>query len=656
MKQIIFKSIKISNFSGISNLKMAFTATANEIYGDNGVGKTTLLSSITWCLFGKDIYDRIPGRTGFIINPIINDTIDENVHTIVELELNDNIFIRREYKKSRTIIKVGLCDGDGNLNYTKYTNKDYNNVLQHRIFNEEDFKALSNTKYLIGLHWQDFKAFIFNLIGIVSDEDVFEGNKLLNIKDDILLHGSELLHTQFLTTKKSISDDLKNLEIKIKTLTETQNQYVIDDDEIAELTLQKNVMTEKLSQRNVIVNSNKALNFHVSQSMRIKLELESKIISNKASINIANEKIILKEDMYKSKAFDAEKLRQDDIFKSEKEKNIWIIEHDRLVLEREKAIVDREQFSKKGKMIQQSIPKIEDNKCSDCGQILPYEVQKKHLDKLELERKVKLQDLYNNFLKYKKLVIYYDSEIITFANKIYLAIEEIKEIESMVYESIIETDAQKQIKKEIKTIRLHISKSEKLIVSLEEQYKFVLTEIDNYQNKMVDEVDDFLQSELDTITQKLAKSNVVESIKNDISKTINDRVELVASNLKNLTKINELKFFNTLKSDMIKSKCNPYFKLLNFVTSEITKEGQIVETFKISYQNIPYKNLNTAMQVKIALDLLNGIQKLKNHRIPILLDEAEKIVDMPRMNTQFIFCRVMKQSIKTIKLNKEEIV
>jgi DNA repair exonuclease SbcCD ATPase subunit len=66
MKKVIFKSVKIQNFLSVGKdpLELDFQKGINLITGENkdkggknGIGKSSILESIYWCLFGNTIRD-----------------------------------------------------------------------------------------------------------------------------------------------------------------------------------------------------------------------------------------------------------------------------------------------------------------------------------------------------------------------------------------------------------------------------------------------------------------------------------------------------------------------------------------------------------------------------------------------------------------------
>lgn len=58
MKTVIIKEIRLLNFKGLRNLTVEFDPALTEIYGRNGIGKTSIFDGFTWLLFGKNSEDR----------------------------------------------------------------------------------------------------------------------------------------------------------------------------------------------------------------------------------------------------------------------------------------------------------------------------------------------------------------------------------------------------------------------------------------------------------------------------------------------------------------------------------------------------------------------------------------------------------------------
>ena len=58
MKTVINKEIRLLNFKGLRDLTVEFDPALTEIYGRNGIGKTSIFDGCTWRLVGKNSEDR----------------------------------------------------------------------------------------------------------------------------------------------------------------------------------------------------------------------------------------------------------------------------------------------------------------------------------------------------------------------------------------------------------------------------------------------------------------------------------------------------------------------------------------------------------------------------------------------------------------------
>lgn len=57
---MVIKEIRIQNFRQYYDIVLEFSSPSsydlNYVLAENGIGKTTLLNAITWCLYGKELH------------------------------------------------------------------------------------------------------------------------------------------------------------------------------------------------------------------------------------------------------------------------------------------------------------------------------------------------------------------------------------------------------------------------------------------------------------------------------------------------------------------------------------------------------------------------------------------------------------------------
>ena len=174
--------------------------------GQNKLGKTNILHSILWCLFGKNIYN----EKQFTISPIIDNVEDNSINTNVKLVINGDYVISRSYYNRTTKLEVGFIDVDGNENLISMTQTQYLLDLKEKYIDEETFKSLSNIEYITNMHWKDLKELIFELIGDIKDDEVLLREDFDLIEELVRNFGIEKTIEQVTRTDKELNESIKN--------------------------------------------------------------------------------------------------------------------------------------------------------------------------------------------------------------------------------------------------------------------------------------------------------------------------------------------------------------------------------------------------------------------------------------------------------------
>lgn len=633
--KIVFSKIKIRNFKGILEKKLDFSTGKNILQGENGVGKTTVLDAITWCLFGKNFAD----EKLFKIKPIINGEEKQNLTTSVELIVND-ITIERIWENDKTTIKV-----DG----TRFGNREFSDYLREKLMiTDEEFKALSNIEYIPKLHWKDLRSLIMGLVGEITNEEVFEKHNFELIKDKIVSVGVEKTSDAITESKRNVNEKIKKILGNIDQKTKDIKELVVDEKEQNELVSRKEVIRSKIENYNSL-HQQKSDYEKLVQSLEIELDNKKRLELEK---NRLKESKIQQEKAYQNASIDVEIARKNDIKKLDNK--IYLIKQDIELLEQEKTtlIVRRSELKQKYDSEKAREVHIENNRCSTCGQLLPKEKIEEALQKLKNES----IEIANQYARQAKEMKNRVEEIELEINKRNEEIQEIeKEIESTkvrVYDSY-ESDIQKNIKTLIQGIEFDIKKCDMQIDDCEQNIDSKKLEIEANKEKATIVIPDnieTLQNELESITQKLAISDTLNIFRKQLEDLEKEHNSLLVEKETLLDKEQQLILFNNTRASMLKEKVKHNFKLADFITQEVTKDGKLVETFKIAIDGIEYSALNTGHKILVALDLIDNIQRMKDKRLPILIDGLGELTRLPDLNTQIIGCRAKFQVQKEMEL------
>lgn len=630
--KLVINNIQIKNFKGCLELKLNFMESKNILEGENGIGKTTVLDAITWCLFGKNFAD----EKQFKIKPIIDGEEKEDLATSVLLIINDTK-IERIWNNSLTTIKV---------DDVKFGVTEFNNYLRDKFFiTDAEFKALSNIDYIPNLHWKELRSLIMGLIGEIKNEEVFVRGDFNLIRDKIESVGVEKTAEDIKTSKSELASEIKVLQGNIDQKHTDIQQLVVDDNEQQQLEERKQEIKATIESFNILKEKKAAQDAEISKLTILEGNL-------KANINTRDN--LLKDNVeyqktYNSSNIDVELIKTNKI--KEKTNQIESINQDieRLELEKSSLLADREELrSRYDEEVKREI-KVENSTCTACGQPLPGEKIKEVLNNLKEESKARA-NLYVAKAK-EKLTRMSEIDVVinSYKEKISQVKKEIDEIKTEEIDSTQESSVQIQMKNNITRNKEKIANLEIEALNIQKQINLLKDSIKNHKVINVGDTSS-LQNELETITEKLAISATLKIFKEQLK----ELEAKYADKLREKERLNEreqqLILFNSTKTELLRERVKHNFKLADFITQEETKDGKLVETFKIAVDGIEYNALNTGHKILVALDLIDNIQRMKDKRLPILIDGLGELTRLPELETQIIGCRAKYQANKKLEV------
>lgn len=641
--------LKLSNFRNIPELDIDFHSGYNEIAGENGVGKTTILTAITYALFGKDIFN----KKQFSIQPIIDGVEQKDMLSSVELTIDNSFVVSRTWDGKTTEVKTGFIEESGRVNLVKCTQIEFKRFLEEHFVNEEEFKSLSNINYLPSLNWKDLKEFIFRLIGEIKDEDVLLNGSFPLIEEFVKKMGVESLSKSLAETKKILNDDLRRKETETNYAVQMKLKYVNDGKQNEEMLKRKEELENKIAEWHKLkeIESQKAQNiadikFHLNNLLSKREVCEAKINGNKGLI--ANNQAL-----YKNCAFDIEEARRNDIERLKDARFKATLSANELESSIESTRKTLDKIIKEGNEEKQRIPKVEKSKCPTCGQELSEEKQQEALEQAKKEQLEKLTNLKSELDKKKIYLAELEEKHKEYLDEVSKIDKEIEEVENKEYEEVEETEKQKEIKQQIENLIAENETFEKEIASLAIEFEETKRKLDEAPVPKALESIYVSQAELKEINEKLSTTVTLQALEQEVLEKQAELDKLKEQKESLFEKEQEVVRFNDLKAELLKSKIRQHFQYVEFITKEETKQGDLVETFELSYKGIKYAELNSAMKIIVSVDLINGVQKLKGKRVPILIDNCESVTRLPELDTQIIAARVLKQPVAKLIVKGE---
>ena len=190
MKQIVIKTLKLTNFKNHSSLEINFDD-YTTIHGRNGAGKSSIGDAITWCLFGKDVL-------GTKLEPQpIGTGLETKAELLLQVDDKQYLLGRAQKKTAKFFIN------EVPEKATKF------NEFISTLMDEKLFLSQFTPVYYFSQHWQEQRSQLLQYVSEPLNKEV-----LMELPKVV----GEVLELNF---KKHSLDDLEKLHKEKKKQNET---------------------------------------------------------------------------------------------------------------------------------------------------------------------------------------------------------------------------------------------------------------------------------------------------------------------------------------------------------------------------------------------------------------------------------------------------
>lgn len=642
-KSIIISKIDFLNFKGIRDLSVEFDQELTSIYGDNGIGKTTIFDGITWVLFGKDSKD----RKSFGIK-----TYDENNHvipriphevTVTLLVDDEEVTLCRRYNEKWTK-KRGSAEEvfDGHEEERLYNGvpcsmKEYNEKIAS-LCSEEVFKFITNPLYFTKQKADVQRAMLFRMAGGVSDADIASGNREFeNLLSKLTGKNLDEFKREIQAKKRKIKNELdmipsriderkrdmptsedwdtleKELESKKKALEDIEQQ-LIDASKAAEVSNQHKMtlikeagkIQEKKAERQFKIKEDILAEYRQQQSARNKLV--SAISAEESTIATLKTRI------------------------QEYDNSLVKLAQDREYLISEWNSINAEQLTfNEDEFI-----------CPTC---------KRRFEVHEIESRQ--QEISETFLKNK-------SERLERNKQAGMGIKRKREeIEQLKLQAEVNVSSKQAWIDEQKASSLYINElvepETASVIAADREYIELCNQETELRNQINNEADTSSSDNSELIEGKRTIVSSIDELKKMLSKKeaiernnarISELETMMRKQSQEYAELEGIEFtitsFSKARIEAVERKINGMFKTVKFKMFEQQINGGEVETCEAIVGGVPFSDLNDAGKINAGLDIINAICDFEGVYAPIVIDNAESVNELLPTKSQQIRLVVSK--------------
>ncbi|RRJ91559.1 recombinase RecF [Paenimyroides tangerinum] len=665
MKSIVLQKLVITNFKGIKNLIINFSE-ITDIFGANGLGKTTIFDSFTWLLFGKDSLD----RKDFEIKPLDSNGISiPKIENEVEgtLLFNGEEIVLKRIHREKWVKKRGLSEPEFNGNETIYfwndvpmSAKEYTSKI-NELLDEQVFKLISNPLAFNNLKWQDRRKVLIDIVGETN----------VNYIDNDLGHILEL------TKKKTIAELKAEVNAKVKKIKEELKQIPTRIDE-AERGKPEAINFEslehdlKLWERD-LERIDKELQDSSSKNQFLinrKTEIQNEIFGFKSKLqaiefelgNTARAKT--QKDTSKLDALN-QRLQSLNLELSNAQSNLKQVEANRDYESDRLGKIQKKMEYKRLEWQNENYQTLTFNEndfhCPTCKREFESgDVETKkaealtnfNTNKAKRLNEINLQggNLKTESENIQKYLDQQTERVEQFQTNINKVSEDIKSLQSAIEleQNIVsgtDTPSFEKVFTELLISHVEYNSIKDSIQAKEQE----LANIQPISNSELEQLKRETFGNINIVKQQLNTKFQIAAADNRIYELKQEEQSLSASLLELEKQEFDIEKYIRLSIEALENNINQKFEHVTFKLFETQINGGEIECCEALINGVPFHNANTASKINAGIDIINTLCNFYNTNAPIFIDNRESVTELINSKSQIINLIVSK-SDKTIRV------
>lgn len=635
MKTVVIKKLQFVNFKGLRDLTVEFDDRLTEIYGKNGLGKTSIFDGFIWLLFGKNSEDRKQfGIKTYDANGKIIPKLPHEVSAVLlvdgEVVTLCRRFTEKWQKKRGSAVEEFVGHEEERLyNDVPCSVKEWNEKIA-AICPEQVFKFITNPRYFTAQSVDTQRAMLFRMAGGISDEEIAAGNA------DFAALLASLTGKTMDEYKKEIAAKKRRLKTEIEAIPERIDERKRDvpaAEDWAALETELKAKQESLAQveaqladaAKAYAAANEARLADVRKIGNLKTERLN------LELKIKNEvQALYRSDKAKQRAAaeDLERAKRD---KASAERDLASARAELDACTKRRAELIEQWQSINGRRLV-----FDENEfiCPTCKRRFEIEeIESRQQEITENFNRRNAADLEENNRRGKENKARMEemqSHIADCEARIAKQGKIIAEIEAsgILTANLIEPDATPTIEANAEYIAIG-----KQIAELE---KSVEQPVSASEDELLRDGRNSLIEGIDSLKKRLMKREEIERNNQRIA----ELEKALKAQSEELAQLEGVEFtmtaFSKARAEAIEGKVNGLFDFVKFRLFETQINGSEVETCEAMVNGVPFSDANTAGQFNAGIDIINAICRFEGISAPIFADGSESVNTLHPTQSQVV--------------------
>lgn len=644
MTDIKIKRLSLENFKCHDSLVLDFMGGNASVYGDNATGKTSIYDALTWLLFGKDSQGN--GEKNIEIKPLDSsgEVKDHLAVTAVEAVLDVNgeeMALRRTYKEvwsTKRGSSQAVYDGNTSEYYVsgvpckKNAFQDQVNAL----VDEDTFRMLTSVSHFAsGISWQERRAVLFKLSGVMDDRQIMETDEAFTpLLDSMGRLGLEDYKKKLLAEKKGFVGVKTDIPARISECQKTIEDVQGLDFAGARADVEAlNDKLNRISARIVAIEHDNAADQKRLEIGNAQLDLAALENENKAyraqqtagNVNVNGLNIRL------------------NTLKSQLKKRIGSCDNERSFI----AILDQKIKDARQRWIDMNAETFTGGSCPTCGQNLPAAQLQAAKDKFESVKQKRLADILSTANDYKAQKAQAES-------RLSVSMDELASIEDAI--STLESEIEAAITSAVEPKDM-------------DDYAFRKAAIKERMNTLSGELADMMENssavvaelhrEKTDIMAQISEKRAVIS-KESLLDYARQRIDALRADAKTAVEALEaiekmlslMDEYSRYKTRFVEDRINGCFRIARFRLFREQANGGVEDRCDVVYEGVPYTSVNNGMKINLGIDIINTLSMAYGVKVPLFVDNAESVTNLEACGSQIIRL-VVSENDKELRVNYE---